>query len=127
MAKAMTNALIDGGLTKRGTMTRQTVLSGQPTVITDITNLGTDTPAGMKLATVTIAGGDFTLAAGDVSGRKSTLAQKTGVSIVASGTATHVAIDDGTDWEVTTTTSQALTAGGTVTIPAWKREVAAPT
>ncbi len=120
MAKAMTNALIDGGLTKRGTMTRVTVLSGQPTSILDITT-------NLMLATTSCASGDFTLAAGDVSGRKSTIAQKTGVSITNSGTATHVSLDDGTDWEVTTCTSQALTAGGTVTIPAWKREIASPT
>lgn len=120
MAKAMTAAMNDGGLTKHGTCTRETVLSGQPTTITDITTT-------MKLASTSLTGGDFTIANGDTSGRKSTVAQKTGVSITATGTATHVAIDDGTDWVVTTCTSQALTSGGTVTIPAWKREIADPT
>lgn len=120
MAKNMTNAMIDGGLTKMGTCTRITVLSAEPASITDITIT-------YKLASTTLTSGDFTIADGDVSGRKSTVAQKTGVSITASGTATHVAIDDGTDWIVTTCTSQALTSGGTVTIPAWKREIADPT
>jgi hypothetical protein len=121
MAKNMTDAMIDGGLTKMNTSTRITVLSGEPTSISDIT---TAHPTGMQLATTSLTGGDFTLANGDVSGRKSTVAQKTGVSITATGTANHVAIDDGTDWIVTTCTSQALTSGGTVTIPAWKREIA---
>lgn len=122
MAKLMTDALIDGGLTKHNTMTRATVLSAEPASITDITTT-------YKLATTgaTLTGGSFTLANGDVSGRKSTVAQQSSVSITASGTATHVALDDGTDYVVTTCTSQALTSGGTVTIPTWKREIADPT
>ena len=120
MAKNMTNAMYDGGLDKMATATRITVLSDEPTSITDITTT-------LKLASTTLTSGDFTKAAGDVSGRKVTVAQKSNVSIASSGNATHVAVDDGTDWVVTTCTSQALTAGGTVTIPAWKREIASPT
>lgn len=119
MAKLETSAMTDGGLTKMGTCTRITVLSAQPASITDITTT-------YKLASTTLSGGDFTLAAGDISGRKSTVAQKATISITASGTATHVAIDDATDYIVTTCTSQALTSGGTVTIPAWKKEISAP-
>lgn len=119
MAKKETSAMTDGGLTKMGTCTRSTVLSAEPNSITDITTT-------YKLASTTLTGGDFTLAAGDVSGRKSTVVQKTNVSITASGTATHVAIDDGTDFIVTTCTSQALTSGGTVTIPTWYKEISAP-
>jgi hypothetical protein len=119
MAKLETSAMTDGGLTKMGTCTRITVLSAQPGSITDITTT-------YKLASTSLAGGDFTLAAGDTSGRKSTVAQKTNVSIATSGTATHVAIDDGIDYIVTTCTSQALTSGGTVTIPTWKKEISSP-
>jgi hypothetical protein len=118
MPKNMTNAMYDGGLDKQATCNRLTVLSGEPTSMADITT-------NMRLASVALVGGDFTKAAGDVSGRKVTVAQKTGLSITATGTATHVAVDDGTDWVVTTCTSQALTAGGTVTVPAWKREISA--
>lgn len=118
MAKIETAAMTDGGLTKMGTCVTQTVCAGQPTSFADITT--------RKLAAVTLAGGDFTLAAGDTSGRKSTVAQKSAISITASGTADHVAIDDGTNYIVTTCTSQALTSGGTVTIPAWKKEINAP-
>ena len=119
MAKAETSAMTDGGLTKMNTCTRITVLSAQPASITDITTT-------YNLASTSLTGGDFTLAAGDISGRKSTVAQKSSISITSSGTATHVAIDDGTDFIVTTCTSQALTSGGTVTIPAWKKEISAP-
>jgi hypothetical protein len=120
MAKIITDGMLDGGLNKTITCNRITVLSGEPTSISDITTA-------MKLASTSLVGGDFTMANGDTSGRKATIAQKTGVSITATGTATHVAIDDGTDYLVTTCTSQALTSGGTVTIPAWKQEYADPT
>lgn len=121
MAKMMTDALLDGGLVKHETMTRETVLSAEPASIADITTT-------YMLATTgaTLTGGSYTRANGDTSGRKSTVAQQASVSITNSGTATHVALDDGTDWVVTTCTSQALTSGGTVTIPAWKREIADP-
>lgn len=120
MAKNMTAAMYDGGLDKMGTATRMTALSGEPTTIADITT-------NLVLASVALTGADFTKAAGDTSGRKSTVAQKAGVSITATGSATHIAVDDGTDWVVTTCTTQALTAGGTVTFPAWKREILAAT
>ena len=120
MAKIMTNAMIDGGLTAMSACTRISVLSAEPASIADITTT-------YMLATTSLTGGDFTIADGDVSGRKDTVAQKASVPISFEGAATHVAIDDGTDYIVTTCTSQMLYAGGTVTIPAWKREIADPT
>lgn len=78
--------------------------------------------------TVGAGNGDYTLANGDTSGRKLTVAAQNGVSITASGTATHIALSDGsaTLYYVTTCTSQALTSGGTVDVPAWDIEVADP-
>lgn len=73
---------------------------------------------------------DFTKANGDTSGRKVTMAAKSGVSVGTSGTATHIVLaltSDTTLRYVTTCTSQALTSGNTVNIPAWKIEVADPT
>ena len=72
---------------------------------------------------------DYTKANGDVSGRKVTVAAKSSVLIDTSGTATHIAIVDGTRLlYVTTCTSQALTANGsnTVNFPAWDIEIADP-
>ncbi|MAC32220.1 MAG: hypothetical protein CME38_01280 [Haliea sp.] len=81
-----------------------------------------------NLAQTALVPGDFTKAAGDVNGRKNTLAAKTGVTIDASGTATHVAISNGTDLiRVTTCDSQALTVGGTVDIGSHAHEIADPT
>jgi hypothetical protein len=73
---------------------------------------------------------DFTKAAGTVSGRKVTVAAKSGVTVDASGTATHIVLARTTDSSlryVTTCTSQALTAGNTVNIPAWEIEIQDPT
>lgn len=87
--------------------------------------------AAATLATATMTPDtDYTKANGDVSGRKMTTAAKNGVSVTATGTATHIVLGRTTDSTlryVTTCTSQALTSGNTVNIPAWKVEVADPT
>ena len=120
MGKLMTDAMIDGGLDAQAACVLLTVCAGQPTSFADI--------AARKLASAVLAGGDFAKANGDVSGRKITTAAKSGMSITASGTADHVAIDDGTDYIVTTvTTPQALVSGGTVSTPAIDREIGDPT
>lgn len=79
------------------------------------------------LADVAMVGGDYVKAAGDTSGRKSTVQPKSGVNVDSTGTANHVAVVDGTRLlYVTTCTSQALTAGNTVDFPAWDVEIADP-
>jgi hypothetical protein len=114
-------AVLDGLLDKIATGTIMTVCSAQPTTRTEAVTT-------YALADVVMAGGDFTKANGDTNGRKVTVAQKAAVPIDASGTATHVAICDGTNvLLVTTCTSQALTSGGTVTIPTFKCETSDPT
>jgi hypothetical protein len=82
----------------------------------------------VMLASVSLSGGDFTKANGDASGRKTTIATKSGVSITASGSATHICYDNGTILRAgTTCTTQVLTSGGTLTIPSHKAEFADPT
>lgn len=89
------------------------------------------TVVGNSLAQIAVAPDtDFTKAAGDTSGRKVTVAAKNGVSVTTTGTATHIALVRSTDSTVryvTTCTSQPLTSGNTVNIPAWKIEVTDPT
>lgn len=73
---------------------------------------------------------DFTIADNTASpyGRKVTTASKSSVSVTASGTANYIAICDGTNLLVVTTcTSQALTSGNTVTIPAFSIIISDPT
>ena len=122
MAKWASDAAIDGGLDYIGGATLLTVCSSQPTTYAEASST-------FKLADVVIDTGDFTKANGDVSGRKTTIGQQANVPIDSSGTATHVALSiSGTSTLVyiTTCTSQVLTSGGTVTVPAWRVEIADP-
>jgi len=119
MSKVASDGMSDGGLDASAACTVITVCAGQPTSQVDI--------AARALASGVVGPGDFSKANGDVSGRKITCAQQADLSISSSGTADHVAIDDGTDYFVTTCGAQALTAGGTVTVGAWDREIADPT
>lgn len=96
------------------------VCSAQPTTRTEATTT-------YKLASGTVTSGDFTLANGSVSGRKHTVAAKTGLSITTTGSATHIAITSATELlDVTTCPTQALTSGGTVDLSAWDHEVQDP-
>ena len=124
MAKTANSIIMDAALDVIATATKQIACSAQPTTYTEANST-------YNLASVTMAGGDFTKAAGDTSGRKVTVAAKSGVIIGTSGTATHIAlvrVSDSTLLLVTTCTSQALTANGsnTVNFPAWKDEIQAP-
>jgi hypothetical protein len=72
---------------------------------------------------------DFTNDNGDASGRKVTIAQQSSLNISTSGTAGQIAIvSSGSDLLLLTdATTQALTSGNTVTIPAFDYEIADPT
>lgn len=66
-------------------------------------------------ANATITGTDFTLAAGDTSGRKITFGGKTGGSGTADQTGVYLAFTSGSELlAVTACTSQAVTTGATV-------------
>jgi predicted methyltransferase len=125
MAKIVADRVLDGALNIiKNNDTRMVACSSQPTTFTEAN-------ATFALADVTMANGDFTVANGDVSGRKVTIAAKSGVLIDTTGTATHVALLDVTNSlldYVTTCTSQSLTANGanTVNFPAWDIEIADP-
>lgn len=123
MAKIASDRMIDGALNIiKNNCTRITACSAQPTTYTE----GNSTYA---LADVTVSSSDFTAANGDSSGRKLTVAAKTGVPVDTTGTVTHVACLDvsGTALDyVTTTASQAVGAGGTVDFGSWKIEIADP-
>jgi len=119
MAKYIPDANLDNQLDDlEGTSIH--VCSGQPADWSEI--------AGLMLAEQAISG-SYVKANGDTSGRKTTCPAQSAVSITSSGTATHLAISNGSSelYCVTTVTSQALTSGGTVDIPAWDAEIGDPT
>jgi len=118
MAKKMDDPFIDGGLLAIDNCTLLSICSAEPANKAGV--------AALTLASVAVTGADFTIANGDTSGRKVTVAQQTDMTISTSGTGNHVVIDDGTNILVTTCTPQVLTSGGTVTAPAWDHEIADP-
>lgn len=125
MAKWTNDEVMDAALNvmKNG-VTRMVACSNQPANFVEAN-------ATYALAPVTLASADFTIADGNTSGRKVTVAGKT-ATIATSGTATHVALLDVTNSKllfVTTCTSLALVANGTntVTFPVWKIEISDPT
>lgn len=123
MAKSVHNDVLDASHDKTATCTRQTVCSAEPANFAGIAAVA----LADSVLTAGDGGGDWTIADGDVSGRKITVAEQANVPVDTSGTATHIAYDDGvTLLRVTTCTSQALTAGNTVTVPAHKFEIADP-
>lgn len=124
MAKFVNDIVMDAALAKIATGNILTVCNAQPTTRTEAVTT-------FKLADVTLTpgtgNGDFTIGNGDTNGRKVRIEQQTDIPVDTSGTATHVAICDGTDLLlVTTCTSQALTSGNTVTVPVFDDEISDP-
>jgi len=119
MAKMVDNSVLDAALNVIRGSTRMTVCSAQPANYAGI--------AAVLLAPVTMAPADFVIANGDTSGRKVTMGAKSTVPVTASGSATHVCLDNGaTLLYATTCASVAVTNGGQVNIPTWKVEIASP-
>jgi hypothetical protein len=122
MAKFLSDAMIDSALNYVATATEITVCSAEPT---DYAKAHTT----YMLVNTTLSGGDFAKA-DDVSGRKVTIAAKSGLSVTNPGTATYIALTitaSSTLIGYTTCTSQVISAGNTVNIPAFKLNIADPT
>ena len=123
MGKVAPDAMIDAALGYVAACDLMIVCSAEPASYAEAT--ATYDLADVAMTPTT----DFPIANG-TSGRKVTPALKNAVPIDHTGTATHVAlckVGDTTLRYVTTCTSQALTGGGTVDIPAWIIQIADPT
>jgi hypothetical protein len=111
--------VIDAALNAIAACNVQHICSAQPANYAGI--------AALSLGSISMTpGSDYTLATGDVSGRKVTTATKNGVPVTTTGTVTHLVLaltTDSTMRFVTTCASQAVTAGGTANIPGWKNEI----
>ncbi|MDA5194944.1 hypothetical protein [Govanella unica] len=125
MAKKAHDDVIDGALiVVRSNCTRMTACVGEPTTYAEA-----NTGGAKCLAVATMVAGDFTLSAGDVSGRKIRVGAKSGVSITATGSVDHIALLDVTNARllyVTTCGSQVLTSGNSMSFAAWDIEIASP-
>ena len=123
MAASVNADVLDAALDEIETNgTVLSICSDEPTTYAEATST-------YELANATISATDMTKAAGDVDGRKLTIAQQADLDVDTSGTATHLAISDASGTRlllVTTTTSQALSDTGTVTVPEWKFTIRRP-
>jgi len=121
MAKWQNDLVLDAALDYvKNNVTQEVVCSAQPTTYAEATST-------YKLAIKTgLTSGSFTGPTnGDTSGRKLTVNEQASISVDSSGDATHIALCSGTVLlYVTTCTTQTLTSGNTVTIPAWDIELA---
>lgn len=121
MAKWVSPTVLDAALQAVAAADRMVALAGQPASYAEAM-------AG-RLAEAPMAPADFALGAGDVSGRKVTVAAKSGLPVLAGGTANHVALLDTAGSRllyVTTCPDQAVAPGGTLSIAAWAIEIADP-
>jgi hypothetical protein len=105
----------------RARVTKENVDNALPTTYAEATST-------YMLAQVGMTSTDCVVADGDSNGRKMTMGAKNSVSVTTSGTAYNVALTGSTGSTilllVTACTSQVLTTGNTVNIPAWKNEIA---
>ena len=121
MGKFASSDVLDGSLNIVGGATRMVALNGQPATYAAAF-------AG-RLTEAVMTPADFALAAGDVSGRKVNIAARSGLAVLAAGTADHIALLDIAGSRllyVTTCPAQALVPGGVVSIAGWSVEIAAP-
>jgi hypothetical protein len=103
----------------RELVTVMTICTTQPTTYSQAFTVN-------ALALVLMASGDITTTPGDTSGRKMHVGSETGLTVVTTGAANHIALIDSTNSAllfVTTCTTQQLTTGNTVNIPAWDDEI----
>ena len=123
MARSTSDTVLDQpGDYLKNNVTKMIATAGEPTNYTDATS-------NKNLADVAMGSTDFTKADGDISGRKVTVAPKSGVTIGSSGDADHVALVDDNATEllyVTTATTQTLTAGNTMTFQSFDIEFRDP-
>jgi len=124
MAKWANDSVMDAAFDYIDQCDRMFVCSAQPATYAEAS-------ATYDLATATMTPDtDFTKADAAGGGRQVTVAAKSAVTIDHSGTAIHVALGKSGDTSlryVTTCTSQALVAAGTVDIPAWIITIGDPT
>lgn len=122
MAKKTSDASTDAALNYiKNNVERQVLLTDEPADFAGVSAL--------TLADVAVGSADVTVGAG-TGGRQYEVAQKTGVTIDATGSASHVCLVNDTSSElldVTTTPSTEVASGGTATINSWTRLIADPT
>lgn len=121
MAKYQNDLMLDAAFDwVRARVTKINVCTTQPTTYAEATST-------KMLANIALTSTGITVGNGDTNGRKMHVTSKTGLTVSTSGVAQHIALTGSTGSTlllVTTCTSQQLTTGNTVNIPAWDDEIA---
>lgn len=134
MAKSLPNAEMDAALAYVAGSDLLTICTSEPTTYAEATSH--IDAGGFCLASHALipgdGNGDFAIADDIVTpnGRKLTITAQPAIPILHSGTALHIALtlaSSTTLRAVTTCTSQALVAAGTVDVPAFKIQIGDPT
>jgi hypothetical protein len=126
MGKLVHNDVLDAALNVFETVCTQiSVCKDTPTTYGEAVTQGTY----MLAIKSSLGAGDFVIADAAGGGRKTTVSAQSAISVLESGTATHICLMDASAklLFVTTCTGQVLTAGNTVTIPAWTITIGDPT
>lgn len=122
MAKWANDNVMDNGLNWiKNNVESMHLCSAQPTTYAEATST-------YSLGSVAVTGTDITIADGDTSGRKATVAAKT-VTASGAGTITHYALVNDTSsilMYVTTTDSNPVVSGDTINCSAWDIEISDP-
>lgn len=121
MGKWVASHVLDGALDLISGADRMLAVSGQP---------GSYAAAwDGRLAEAPLGAGDFAKLPGAGSGRRISVAGKSGLSVRTAGVADHVALVNSATEQllyVTTCPGQQLVAGGTVSFDGWSVEIGAP-
>lgn len=121
MGKWVADQVLDGALAVIAAADLAVALETQPTSFAGALS--------GRLAEVPLVAADFSVGPGDSSGRKITVAAKTGADVLTAGAASHVALLDTVGNRllyVTTCPSQVLASGGTVNFESWSVEIGSP-
>lgn len=121
MGKFANPDILDAALIALSQATHMVATAGQPRSFAEA-NSG-------KLAEALLTSADFSFSDGDISGRKATVAAKSGLEVIAGGTADHVSLLDVPGSRllyVTTCPAQMLIEEGTVAIANWSVEIGSP-
>lgn len=114
MANTFADSVPDAALDKIATATTVHLCTGDPADRAGAISAS----VGNYTLTAGDGGGDYTIANGDTSGRKLTLAAQTGNNLTGSGTAAHLCFIDGSELlrKVALSATQVVTSGNPFTI-----------
>lgn len=120
MSKWANDSVMDAALDVIDNGVTLSVCSAQPTNRTEAITT-------YKLASTTVDSGDFSKIDGSPSGRALVISEQQNLTVDTTGTATHLALCDGTDLlYVTTCVPQLLNSTNTITIPSWNITISDP-